>query len=214
MLEAKDVILFQGDSITDAGRNRQDGLPNSPRGLGTGYPFLCAAALHRRRAADRLKIHNRGISGNRVPDLIARWDRDALDLEPDVLSILIGVNDIWHAKNGSSSGTVEDYGKELHELLDRTRGALPQVRLVMCEPFALRVGAVSDAWYPEFDERRAVAKEQSEVFAATWVPFQSVLDEAVTEAAPAERWLHDGVHPTLGGHALLAEAWLAAVEGN
>src|SRR5256886_3870408 len=101
---------------------------------------------------------NRGISGNKVPDLAARWATDTVALAPDVLSILIGVNDFWHKLSNGYTGTVEDYEHQYTALLDDTRRALPRTRLIVLEPFVLRCGAVDDRWFPEFDQRRAAAE--------------------------------------------------------
>ncbi len=170
---AKDnVILFQGDSITDAGRNKEDNTFNNPRALGSGYAVLAAAALLEKFAPLGLKIYNKGISGNKVFQLAERWDKDCLDLKPDVLSILIGVNDIWHKLNGQYNGTPEIYRKDYIALLERTRKALPSVKLVICEPFAVKgVKAVDDKWYPEFYEYQKAAREIADQFGATFIPF-------------------------------------------
>jgi lysophospholipase L1-like esterase len=208
-----DVILFQGDSITDAGRSREKAaVANERPGMGGGYAWLAAAALLVSRPEEKLKLFNRGVSGNKVPQLAERWDRDCLELEPDVLSILVGVNDIWHMRNGTYDGTAETYEREYHALLTRTRAALPDVRLVVCEPFVLRCGSVDDDWFPEFDHYRAAARRVAEAHATAWVPFQAMFDEAV-KYAPPEHWAKDGVHPSATGASLMAHAWLAAVEG-
>jgi len=210
-LEKGAVVLFQGDSITDARRDREQKEANDPLGFGYGYPLLIASRLLEERAGDGLQFYNRGISGNKVPDLDARWQDDALDLQPDLISILIGVNDIWHKLNGRYDGTVERYETGYAALLERTRMALPDVRLVVCEPFVLRTGAVDDSWFPEFDERRAAARRVAEQAGATWVPLQETFDAAVERAEPAY-WAADGVHPTMAGHALMAQAWIEAVQ--
>jgi lysophospholipase L1-like esterase len=205
------IILFQGDSITDAGRSRTDPAANSAAAMGSGYAFMAASSLLGAHPSRQLRCFNRGISGNRVPDLAARWTRDTLELKPDVLSILIGVNDIWHKLHGNTSGTVADYEQQYRALLEQTHDALPKTRLVVCEPFALRVGAVNDSWYPEFDQRRAVAKRLAEEIKAAFVPFQSMFDRACEWAEPAH-WAADGVHPTMAGHALMAHTWLETVK--
>lgn len=205
------VLLFQGDSITDAGRNRERTTMNDAAGLGRGYPALIAADLLSRRPQDALRVHNRGISGNKVPDLDARWEADALDLKPDMLSILIGVNDIWHMLNGKFDGTAATYEKGFAALLERTQKAMPWVRIVVCEPFVLRCGAVTDKWFPEFDHRRTAARRVAEGAGADWVPFQSMFDDAL-QHAEAEYWAADGVHPTLAGHGLMAKTWLDVVK--
>ncbi|MCG8651699.1 MAG: SGNH/GDSL hydrolase family protein [Pirellulales bacterium] len=204
------VILFQGDSITDAGRNRKDKGANHPRGFGSGYAMLIAGALLRDHPSVGLKIYNRGISGNKVPDLDARWQEDCLDLRPQVLSILIGVNDIWHKLNGRYDGTVEVYQSGLEALLERTQQALPETRIVICEPFVLRCGAVNDSWFPEFEHRRAACEKVAQSMSLTYVPFQKMFDEAIKNAPPAY-WAGDGVHPTMAGHALMAQRWREVV---
>ncbi len=209
-LEPGSTILFQGDSITDAGRNRQATAPNDRAGLGNGYPLLLAAALLADHPEARLKVYSRGISGNKVPDLAARWQEDAIALKPAVLSILIGVNDMWHKLAGRYDGTVADYETGYRALLKETAEKLPDACLVICEPFVLRCGAVNDQWFPEFDQRRAVAKKLAEELGLAFVPFQTMFDEAV-KAAPPQYWAGDGVHPTLAGHALMARTWREVV---
>jgi len=204
-----DIVLFQGDSITDAGRDRKrEGNANDKRALGSGYAFLIGARL----LADRpdLKIYSRGISGNKVYQLAERWDKDCIALKPDLVSILIGVNDIWHKLNGRYDGTIEIYERDYRALLERTRRELPGVKLVVCEPFVLRCGAVNDTWFPDFDGYRAAARRVATSFKAVFVPFQAAFDEAV-KSAPPEHWAADGVHPTMAGASLMAQAWLDAV---
>jgi len=209
-LEENSVILFQGDSITDAHRKRDQADPNNPRGLGDGYPFLIASRLQARFPRKQLRCYNRGVSGNRVPDLDARWQKDCIDLKPTVLSILVGVNDIWHRLNGKYDGTVQQYEEGLDALLKKTKDALPETRLVICEPFALRCGAVNDDWYPEFDERRAACKRVANNAGAIWIPFQSMFDKACKQSE-ASYWAGDGVHPSMAGHGLMATTWMKTV---
>ena len=204
------TILFQGDSITDAGRNRRHAGPNNPAAMGRGYPFLIGSWLLATKNDPELKVYNRGISGHKVPDLQKRWQKDTIDLKPGILSILVGVNDIWHKLNGRHEGTVADYETGFNELLEHTRKALPETRIVICEPFVLRCGAVNDKWFPEFDERRAAAKRVAEKAEATWVPFQETFDNAVNDA-PAKYWAGDGVHPSMAGHMRMTIAWLRAI---
>ncbi|MSU58972.1 MAG: twin-arginine translocation signal domain-containing protein [Pedosphaera sp.] len=218
LIRKGDVILFQGDSITDAGRSRDKeklGAPNNQPGLGNGYAWLAAAELLVGRPGDGLKIFNRGISGHKVFQLAERWQADCFDLKPDVLSVLIGVNDIWHSLDPKSGykGTVEIYERDYHALVERTKQALPKIKLVICEPFVLRCGAVKGNWFPEFDKYRAAAKRMSEKHRATFVPFQAMFDEAI-KYAPPEHWAGDGVHPSPAGAALMAHFWVRAVSGK
>ena len=210
IVEPGQVILFQGDSITDAGRDRKDNEANSYKALGGGYAWLAAAQLLVDTHAAGYRIFNRGISGNKVYQLAERWQADCLDLKPDVLSILIGVNDYWHKKKHNYDGTVEKYETDYRDLLKRTQDALPNVRLVVCEPFLLECGNVTRDWVPEFAPYRAAAKRVAEGAGATFVPFQAMFDLAVKIAPPAE-WAADGVHPSTSGAALMAHSWLKAV---
>jgi len=211
-LSKENTILFQGDSITDAGRNKEDNSFNNPRALGSGYAMLTAASLLEKYASLNLKIYNKGISGNKVFQLAERWDKECLDIKPDILSILIGVNDIWHKLNGQYDGTPEIYRRDYIALLERTRKSLSNVKLVICEPFAVKgVKAVDDKWYPEFYEYQRAAKEVADQFGATFIPFQKVYDEAQKQA-PGAYWTGDGVHASLAGAQLMASAWLEAVK--
>jgi len=203
------VVLFQGDSITDAGRNRASADANSAGALGSGYPLLVASAVLAARPGGALRFYNRGISGNKVPDLQQRWTTDTIDLKPDVLSILIGVNDFWHKLDHGYNGTVQDYEQQYNALLDATREALPHVHLIVLEPFVLRTGAVDARWFPEFDQRRAAAARVAAQARATFVPLQTVFNQQ-TRATPPEYWASDGVHPTPAGHAVIAEQWRRA----
>jgi len=207
---ARATLLFQGDSITDAGRDLSVAAPNSGVALGTGYPLLLAAALLKAYPEQGLRVFNRGVSGNKVPDLEARWENDTFAIAPDVLSILVGVNDYWHTRTHGYTGTAADYERQYGALLEGTHRRLPRAHLVVLEPFVLRTGAVDESWFPAIDERRAVAARVADSAAATFVPLHSVFDAAAVRGGPAH-WLADGVHPTPAGHALIAERWRAVV---
>ena len=207
------TLLFQGDSITDAGRqNRKSPKPNDQASMGNGYACMAAAGLLNSRANLKISIFNRGISGNKVHQLDARWQSDCLAHKPDILSILIGVNDIWHGFQGKYDGTVDRYEEDYLALVARTREALPDIQFVICEPFVLKCGAVSSKWFPEFDRYREAARRVADSHAATFVPFQSMFDQALS-FAPPQHWARDGVHPTAHGSALMADYWLQAVRG-
>jgi len=212
-LNPQDVILFQGDSITDSGRDRNNSNANDAEALGSGYAFHAAAALLYKNPQKEFKIYNKGISGNKVYQLAERWDSDCLRLKPDVLSILIGVNDFWHTLNGNYDGTIEKYRHDFIALLERTKKELPNVKLIIGEPFAVKaVKVVNAKWFPSFHEYRTAAREIADKFNAAFIPYQSVFDKA-QKSAPGSYWTHDGVHPTIAGAKLMAEAWLQAVKG-
>lgn len=210
-LDKEAVILFQGDSITDAGREKTKQKANSSYSFGSGYALLAASSLMSQYASNEFILYNRGISGNKVFQLAERWQKDCLDLKPSLLSILIGVNDFWHKLNGEYNGTVEVYENDFRKLLQDTLKALPEVKLVICEPFAIMDGsAVDEKWFPEFDNYRASARKIAKEFNAVFIPFQSIFNEA-EKHAPGKYWAADGVHPSMAGAALMAEAWLKAV---
>ncbi len=207
------VVLFQGDSITDAGRDRTTAnIVNDSSALGKGYAGMAATNLLVDHADLDLQIWNRGISGHKVFQLAERWDADCLAMKPDVLSILIGVNDIWHMLNGKYDGTVEVYENDYRALIERTKKALPEITLVICEPFVLKCGAVNEKWFPAFDGYRAAAKKVATEFNAIFVPFQSMFDEAIQYATP-NHFAGDGVHPSPFGAALMAHTWVRTVTG-
>ena len=206
------VIVFQGDSITDAGANKDYANLKANEGMGIGYPFLTMAALRLAEPEKDWQMYNRGISGHRVVDLYARWKRDALNLKPDILSILIGVNDTWHESAFQNGVEVPRYAKFYRMLLEWTREVCPDTKLVLLEPFVLPFGAVLPSWLPEMDERRAVVKELAKEFNTIFIPLQSILNDAL-KRAPQEYWLKDGVHPTTAGHALFSQVWIEATKG-
>lgn len=222
ILGRNDVLLFQGDSITDAARERDPkyyNITNADRlsayvdynALGSGYAMLAATQLLFRYPDKQLKILNRGVSGDKVYQIAGRWQKDCLDLKPDVLSILVGVNDFWHTMSNGYKGTADTYRKDLKALLERTKESVPGARFIVGEPFALKgIEAVTDAWYPGFDEYRTIAGDLAREFDAVFIPYQKVFDEAL-KVAPASYWSFDGVHPSIPGNMLMSTAWLKAV---
>ncbi len=211
-LKKDTVIVFQGDSITDAGRKREvENDANSQAMLGSGYAMLTTASLLANNPLQTLKVYNRGISGNKVFQLQERWEKDCLNLKPDILSILIGVNDYWHKKTGNYEGTIAKYNADLRDLIGSTKKELSGVKIVLCEPFILAGGTALDAtWESEFAGYRDMAKQIAIDFKLTFVPFQKVFNEAL-KRAPAAYWGKDGVHPSLAGAELMSQAWLKAV---
>lgn len=203
------VILFQGDSVTDNGRHRSDYYANRAAGLGFGYPFHAASALLGQYPKKNFRLYNRGISGHKVFELANRWEEDALMLQPDVLSILIGVNDFWHVLDFGYKGTVETYKADYRQLLSRTRKRLPNVKFIIGEPFALMGGTaiIEEKWIPKFAEYQRAAKEIAVEFDAAFIPYQSIFENALKEA-PVSYWCPDGVHPSMAGHYLMTMNWL------
>ncbi|HEY4101753.1 MAG TPA: SGNH/GDSL hydrolase family protein [Gemmatimonadales bacterium] len=211
-VDASATIVFQGDSITDCGRNRKAAAANDPGALGTGYPLLLTSRLREEQPKSDYQCFNRGVSGNIVADLAARWQSDTLDLKPGLLSILIGVNDVWHTLGKTpAADVVSGYESGYAALLAQTKRALPQVKLVVLEPFVLHTGAVTDAWFPEFDQLRAASRRVADRAGARFVPLHEMFQRRAAKSSAAY-WASDGVHPTAAGHEAIADAWMQAVK--
>ena len=199
-------ILFQGDSITDTGRVR-----DLDRSLGSGYALLTAAALTY-EAPKAYECLNRGISGNRIVDVYARMKVDIVNLRPDVMSILIGVNDVWHELARQNGVRAEKFYKVYRMLLEEVRAELPDIKLMLLEPFALPGTSTNefyDAFRAEVALRADAVRRLAEEFGAVFVPLQAGFDELSQKTAP-DVWLTDGVHPTPAGHEYIKSRWLAA----
>ena len=211
MIRDDDLILFQGDSITAAGRDQSVLSPNEPVGLGSGYVARIAEHILDRPEPKGLHVINRGVSGDRVSDLAIRWKADCLYQKPNVLSILIGVNDTWGNMKSSRDGTsLEEFEKTYRYLLDKVNRLRPKVGLVLCEPFVVFTGEVTSSWFPEFDERRAIVYRLANDYGAVFVAFQDAINKAAEIVGPSGL-CGDGVHPTAYGHELLAETWIKTV---
>lgn len=208
MLEYNDIILFQGDSITHAFR-KQSEIGTSYQ-LGAGWVMMTAARMQAQYPQMNLRVLNRGECGHGVEALLERWDRDCLSLRPTVLSLLVGVNETIDRFLNGRSLPVAAFRDAYTQLLMITRQALPDIRLVLCEPFLLEVGAVTSEWLNDLHPRRQVVRDLAVEFGAVHVPFQDVLNRA-SLAADAEHWLFDGIHPNAAGQWLLMDAWIAAV---
>jgi lysophospholipase L1-like esterase len=200
------TILFQGDSITDAGRSR-----SNPDDLGAGYAALAAAWFSALYPEQNVRFINRGISGNRAADLRQRWAADCIDLQPDWVSILIGINDTWRRYDNNEATSASAYETDYRFILEAVRRELPAARLVICEPFVLPVPADRREWRIDLDPKIAVARQLAAEFGAIYVPLDGLFAAAACQREAAF-WAADGVHPSQAGHALIAQAWLRAVK--
>ena len=202
-------ILFQGDSITDAFRKPEEINPAFQ--LGNGYAFLVASHLGAYHPERQFKFFNRGISGNRVQDLAERWEKDALDLNPDLLSLLVGVNAVLCRQKGRADLTNEEFLACYRGLLDRMISRNPKIRFILLEPFLLEAGEVTATWKADLKPIQEGIAIIAKDYGAPLVPLQSVLDEGLKHA-PAAYWAYDGIHATHAGFRLIADAWLKAAE--
>lgn len=206
LIEDGALVLFQGDSITDAGR-----YYNDPLDMGGGYAQMAAARFAEAFGDKGVKFLNRGISGNRVVDLQGRWDRDCLDLKPNWVSIMIGVNDAWRRYDSNDPTTCDDFAESYRDILTRTRDVLA-ARLVMLEPFVLPVWPEVVRFREDLDPKIHAVRSLARQFDAICVPLDAMFAQALA-SHPPQHWSEDGVHPTAAGHNLIAEAWLDAVGG-
>jgi len=204
------VFLFQGDSITDGNRGR-NADPNHI--MGHGYAFSIASRVGADFPASGFSFYNRGISGNTVSDLQERWPKDTLDIHPDVLSILIGINDVnavVEQKPGAANA--DEFENIYRDLLKQTQALKPDVLFVLGIPFVYPVGKRREnwtAWQEETLQRAGRVRKLAKEFNAILVDYPMVFDQAVTNA-PIEYWIWDGIHPTVPAHELMARAWIKA----
>ena len=173
--------------------------------LGGGYVAMCAKTL----AAKNFTVINRGIGGNRIYDLESRWTPDCIALQPDLLSILIGINDTWRRFDRDMISSPADFEACYRRLLDRVR-AETKAQLVMLEPFLLPMPKDREAWREDLDPRIHVVRHVARDYGAIFIPLDGLFAAASTQK-PMLHWVRDGVHPTEAGHQLIAEAWLSTV---
>jgi lysophospholipase L1-like esterase len=198
-------IIFYGDSITDCGRAR-----DQPTALGHGYVAQIAARLDHLQPDPARILLNRGISGNRIGDLESRLDADVLAHRPALVSVLIGINDTWRAFDRNDPTTTAAFRLGYTRLLTRLRDAgVP--RIVLLEPFLLPTPPDRRAWREDLDPKIGVVRDLAVEFDTTFLPLDGLFAAAATRA-PAAHWLPDGVHPSPGGHALIADVWLQALD--
>ena len=203
-------IIFQGDSITDACRDREN-LDN----LGIGYPTLVKAELGFENP-EKFDFQNRGISGNRIVDVYSRIKLDIINLKPDYLSILIGVNDVWHELSRQNGVDAEKFEKLYCMMLDEIYEALPNVKIMILEPFVLEGSATCsteeepDKWNTFKTEVKKRAQKARSVAQKYNIPFISLQDkfDVLAEKTENSYWLSDGVHPTTAGHELIKREWI------
>ena len=201
------TFLFQGDSITDCCRFRDD-----EKSLGFGYPLVTAANIGA-EYPQKFNFINKGISGNRIVDVYARIKCDIINLKPDYMSILIGINDVWHELGNQNGVSAEKFEKIYSMLIEEIKEELPEIKIFILEPFVAHGPATDDNFeyfVTETKLRAEAAKRIAEKYNLTFVPLQNVFDEAITKA-PASYWTHDGVHPNAEGHGLIARELTKAV---
>ncbi|MCL2702185.1 MAG: SGNH/GDSL hydrolase family protein [Defluviitaleaceae bacterium] len=202
----KQRVLFQGDSVTDCGRDRCD-----CGSLGNGY-VKRAADIYNSLCPDSGTVFlNRGVSGNRVRDVLARYAADILELKPDALSILIGINDVWRRYDSGDPTAEDTFTGGYRELLSFIKRDLPETKIIMMDPFLLHVLPGQNAWREDLEPKIQAVRELAGEFADIYIPLDGLLARFAVQGVPARDIAEDGVHPTDYGHALIAREWLRHV---
>lgn len=202
-----DIVLFQGDSITDCHRSRED-IGN----LGNGYPALVKAIYNTLVPSNTTTFVNKGISGDRVRDLIERYHEDFFEIQPTFISIMIGINDVWRAFDRNEPCPLERFQQEYVKLLEMIRKDFPAVKIMLIEPFVLHSLPDRKDWHPDLDPKRAFVKSLAKEYANYFLPLHSILTEkAKTEFSDAVL-AEDGVHPSSVGHAVIAAEYLKLLD--
>ncbi len=199
------VVLFQGDSVTDCNRSR-----DSDAYLGDGYVSMIAAWFGATYPEKRVRFINRGVSGDRAINLVQRWDEDCIALKPDVVSILIGINDCWRRYDSNDPTSVQEFEENYRKILTRTKEEL-DAKIILCEPFVLPTPEDRKQWREDLDPKIHVVRNLALEFGALYVPFDGVFASACSKREPSF-WAADGVHPTPAGHALMAKTWLDTIK--
>lgn len=209
--EKKLVFLFQGDSITDGNRGR-DADPNHI--MGHGYAFAVASRVGADFSESGFTFYNRGISGNKISDLQKRWQTDTLDLKPDVLSILIGINDTHTLVNKPDEATsIEAFEKIYRDLLTESRRLNSQLILVLGLPFAFLGSRTKEKWafwQEDTLKRQVIIRKLAAEFNAILLDYQSLFDKIIKKPN-LEYWIWDGIHPSVFGHEMMARLWIKEV---
>lgn len=203
------IFLFQGDSITDDGREDDDRINY---GLGKGYPLLVASDFLRNKKCD-FGFLNRGVSGDRITDIYARIKEDIINLKPDFMSILVGVNDVAHELTMQCGVDEVKYEKIYSMLIEEIKIALPDIKIIILEPFVLKGTATIEMWTQfneEVKKRAEAAKRVAEKYSLAFVPLQNLFDDAASDGN-YEYWSADGVHPTAAGHQIIKEELMKAI---
>ncbi|GAB2324753.1 SGNH/GDSL hydrolase family protein [Alkalibacterium sp. m-11] len=208
-INKNDTLLFIGDSITDVGRDRMDG-----KDLGKGFPLMVASHLQSRYPAKRLTVLNRGIGGDSLKDLKRRWEDDCLIINPDIVTLLIGVNDTWRNQNDGVELTDEeldefesDYRFLLKSLHQRT-----DARVILMEPFVLPYPKDRVGWRNDLDKRIQIVRKMARDYQSELIPLDGLLNAAGIRDGFSYYTGDDGVHPTVAGHGLIASSWLKSVD--
>lgn len=204
VLKPSATLLFYGDSITEWYRDKTVTAPNDPKGLGEGFVSPIANAILKNSSFSNGSIYNRGVAGDVTNNLTGRWDTDGATLKPDIISILIGVNDL------RTNVTPVDYFKNYDNLIKKIKEKFPNAELILCEPFILPNVENYDTMKPNFLQYRKVIRLLAQKYDTVFVPFFDAINGATATTSP-EKILSDGFHPAPLAVDLLGKKWLAGL---
>ena len=207
-LKPNSTILFQGDSITDCGRNRETSGINPAEDLGNGYPAKIAAAREIFYPDSKIHFVNRGISGSRVKDLLERYEKDFKALKPDLVSILIGINDTWRRYDKNDPTDTEIFENQYHNLLKNLKRDLPGTKIVIIEPFLLDSDPGKKHWREDLDPKIQAVRRLAKEYADYFIPMDGIFASHAVAGIKEAEMAADGVHPTPLGHGIIASHWL------
>jgi lysophospholipase L1-like esterase len=199
------TVLFQGDSITDAGRSRE-----TDDNLGAGYVMMIASWYSAMFPTNNVRFVNRGVSGDRVKDLKSRWQKDCLDVKPDVLSIMVGINDTWRRYDSNDPTTTDQFESGYRDILTQIKTSLPDTKIIICEPFLLHATKDIERFREDLNPKIKSVRKLVKEFKTKFIPLDKIFAEVSAVREPAF-WASDSVHPTPAGHALITQKWLQAV---
>lgn len=212
MFSDNEIILFQGDSITDGGRYRNN-IEDQNHLIGHSFPYLITAKLALKYIDKKPRFYSRGVSGNDILQVYARWREDAIGLKPTIINLLVGVNDAGRFSEGNGS-TPAQYENVLKLIIEETRAELPNVKFVLCEPFYFpyESNKNSENIYEDIKVRQEIVKRTAMKYSCVFVPLQKVLEEYADRVGDRKQILWDGTHPTPLGHSIICEEWFKVIK--
>lgn len=219
LINKNDTVLFQGDSITDWGRTTlrrlndrhtfyENGEDEGNHGI--GYVSSIIQQFNALYPEMNVNFINRGVSGNRTSDLVNRWQKDCIDLNPNVVSILIGINDTWRRYDANDPTSIEQFEKNYRIMLDMIKENLPDTKIIIMEPFLMPTTEDKRLWREDLDEKIQMVRKLAYEYKTEFIPLDGIFHQACNKAS-YEFFTTDGIHTSYNGSALIAEHWLKCV---
>lgn len=196
------TVLFQGDSVTDCGRDRS--LSEGIESMGNGYPRIFNQVYDTLFPDNKVKFVNKGVSGDKTCNLLERYDEDFKAINPDFISIMIGINNTWRNFDSGENFTAEEFGKEYEELLAKIKADMPDAKILIIEQFAFTAHPERDTWQEDLDGKRNETRRLAEKYADWFIPMYDIMTEASETEFDMYALSADGVHPEALGHSLIA----------